>query len=86
MLRVHLVRGGAGRRVNGELDHVELVRLLLAQVVGQVHVAVVQQALGYPQVLTLVAVQHGELAEVEGVAGIDDGAGHEQQGCDLAVA
>ena len=37
------------------------------EIVGQIHVAVVQQALSNAQVLALVAMQHGDLAEVESV-------------------
>ena len=69
--RVDLALGGGRRFVNREFGDVELVGISGFQVVGQIHVAVVEQALGDAQVVALVAVEHGDLAEVEGVEEIE---------------
>ena len=52
------------------------------EVVGQIHVAVAEQALRNAQVLALVAVQHGDLAEVESVEEVQGQAEEEKAtGC-----
>ena len=45
----------------------EFVGLFDAEVVGQVHIAVVEQTLSNAEVLAFVAVEHGNLAEVKRV-------------------
>jgi hypothetical protein len=50
---------------------VELVRRSALEVVGEVHVAIVEEALSDEQVVAFVAVEHGHLAVVDRVATID---------------
>ena len=64
MHRVDFALGRGRCLVDRESHNVEFVGLFNAEVVGQVHVAIVEQALGNAQVLALVAVEHGNLAEV----------------------
>ena len=67
MHRVDFALGGGGSLVDLIAYDVEFVGLFEAEVVGQIHVAVVQQALGNVQILALIAVDHRDLAKVERV-------------------
>ena len=51
--------------MDGEISDVEFFDLFDTEVVGQVHIPVVKQALSNAKVGTLVAVDHGDLAEIE---------------------
>ena len=64
MHRVDFALGRGGCLVDREFSDVKFVGLFDVEVVGQVHIAVVEQAVGNAQVLALVAVEHGNLAEV----------------------
>ena len=70
MHRMDFAFRGGRRFVNCEIGHVEFIGLFVAEVIGQVHIAIVQQTLRYAQVLSLVTVDHGDLAEVERIEGI----------------
>ena len=60
-------RGGRGFFQREFTQIVKLADLFGTEVVRQIHIAIADQALGDAQVLALVAVQHGNLAEVKRV-------------------
>ena len=61
--------------------NMELEGVFHVQIVAQVDVTVTQQALGHPQILAFIAVQHGQLTEIERVGTVEKGGDQaDQQG------
>ena len=65
--------------VNVNIPYVKFLYLADAKIVRQIHVAIVEQALGDSQVLAFVTVEHGHLAVVKRVEAIDRETGEEKK-------
>ena len=71
--------------MGAEGNRVELVRRSALEGVGEVHVAIVEEALSDEQVVAFVAVEHGHLAVVDRVATIDQTQNRKQAKGDKAI-